>query len=85
MPQIHILMEGDGAWPDLPGKDVISLDVDYAPPIQVAVLDGGMESGLPSVAFRFDLPDGRVVIAQTSARLFCMAASAIQSKYPNLF
>jgi hypothetical protein len=51
----------------------------------VAVLDGGMKSGRPSVAIRLDLPDGRTVVAETSARLFCVAARAIMAKHPELF
>lgn len=79
-----IIMKGDNAWPDLAGKDVIHLS-NGAPPLQVAVLDGGMQSGRPSVALRVDLPDGKVVIAETTARLLCTAAKAIMAKYPDLF
>jgi hypothetical protein len=56
-----------------------------AKPIQVAVLDGGLVSGRPSVAIRLDLPDGQVVVAETTARLFVMAGRAISAKYPQLF
>ena len=80
---MNIILEGDNAWPDLQGKDIIHLR--DGPPIQVAVLDGGMTSGRPSVAMRIDLPDGRSVIAETSARLFATAARAIMAKYPDLF
>jgi hypothetical protein len=45
------------------------------------VLDGGMESGHPSVAMHLDLPDGGpVVIAEPSARLFCTTAKAIMAR-----
>jgi hypothetical protein len=54
--------------------------------IQVAVIEGGLESGLPSIAIRIDLPDGRTsVVAETTARLFCMAARIVMAKYPDLF
>lgn len=79
-----IKLEGEGAWPDLVGKDVVHLG-GGAPPIQVAVLSMGMASGRPSVAIRIDTPDGRHIVAETSARLFCMAARAIMAKYPGLF
>jgi hypothetical protein len=84
MPHMIINLDGGGAWPDLNEKPYVYLEED-APPIQLAVFAGGMKSGLPSVAFRFDLPDGTTVVAQTSARLFCTAARSIMAKYPNLF
>ena len=71
-------------WPDLDVEDVIHLG-NGAPPVRVAVLDGGMESGLPSIALRIDLPGGQSVIAETTARLFCTAARAIMARYPDLF
>lgn len=79
-----IKLDGESAWPELAGKDIIHL-ANGAPAIQVAVLDKGMASGRPSVAIRVDLPDGKHVVAETSARLFCMAARAITAKYPDLF
>jgi hypothetical protein len=67
-------------WPD---------DVDRAQmaegSLQLAVLDRGMESGKPSVAIRFAIEDGSVVIVETSARLFCTAARMIMARYPALF
>lgn len=84
MPALTISLEGDKSWPDLKDRPFIHL-AEGAPPIQVAVLDGGMTSGLPSVAIRLDLPDGRVVVAETSARLFVTAAREISARYPKLF
>ena len=81
MPSMTINFEGDGAWPDLNSKEVIPIEEN----IEVLVLDRGMTSGKPSVAFRFNLSDGRVVVAQTSAQLFCTAARAITARYPELF
>lgn len=71
-------------WPDLGRENVIHLG-DGAPPIRVAVLENGMGSGRPSIALRIDLPDGKSVIAETTARLFCTAARAIMARYPDLF
>ena len=79
-----INLRGDNAWPDLQDKPVIHLG-NGAPPIQVAVLEGGLASGRPSVCIRIDLPEGQVVIAETTARLFCLAGRAILAKYPDLF
>jgi len=79
-----IKLDGDNAWPDLNMANVIHLS-NGAPAIQVAVLENGMASGRPSIALRIDLPDGKHVIAETSARLFVTAGRAIHAKYPNLF
>jgi hypothetical protein len=80
-----IRLDGDNAFPELRGYPKIVHLSNDAPPIQAAVLDAGMASGLPSIVLRVDLPDGTVVLAETSARLFCMAAKAIMGKYPDLF
>lgn len=71
-------------WPDLKRANCIHLGND-APPIKLAVLDKGTQSGQPSIALRIDLPDGKTVIAETAARLFCAAARAIIARYPDLF
>jgi hypothetical protein len=82
---LDLNLNGDNVWPDLKGKSKVIHLGNSAPPIKVATLDNGMQSGLPSVALRLELPDGTVVIAETSARLFCTAANAIQARYPQLF
>lgn len=81
MPVLTVKFDGDNAWPDL--KDRALHVHDYQDPIEVAVLDSGMSSGKPSVAFRLDI-DGGTIIAQTSAQLFVQAARMIHAKYPNL-
>jgi len=81
MPILKVIAEGDGVWPDLANRmdDVIHLKDDDV--IQVSGLSAGMTSGRPSVAFRFDLPDGQVVIAETSVRLFLAAAEILRARY----
>jgi hypothetical protein len=39
------------------------------------------ESGKPSVALGFELPDGRWVLAETSLALFLTAAEALRARY----
>jgi hypothetical protein len=90
MLRMTIKLDGDKAWSDLRSPDGMGIKDGVVLPlesgaIQVAVLDGGMKSGLPSVCIRIELPDGRTVLAQTSARLFCLAARAIMAKYPELY
>jgi len=74
---LKINMEGDGA---LKGVG----HIEEATDIEALVLDGGMGSGKPSVTIHITM-DGRHIIAQTSARLFCTAAKMIEAKYPDLF
>lgn len=78
---MKVIAEGDGAWTDLEGRmaDVIHLKDDVV--IQVVALSGGMVSGRPSVSLRFDLPDGKVMIAETSVVLFLAAAEILRARY----
>lgn len=81
MPTLTIHLDGDNAWPDLASKrdQIIHLADDAV--IEVAALPGGMTSGRTSIAFRFDLPDGRTVIAETSWRLLATTVRAIAARY----
>lgn len=49
--------------------------------IAVGALAAGMASGAPSVAFCFSLPNGQVVIAETSMALLLTAADALKARY----
>lgn len=42
------------------------------------ILEGGMESGKTAVVFHINLPDGSVLIAQTSAAIFETMAGALR-------
>lgn len=83
MPVINLKLNGENAWPDLQGKSIIHMG-QGAPAIEMALLDNGMESGAPSLAMRFDLPDGKALIVETSAQLYCSIARVIMGKYPEL-
>jgi hypothetical protein len=48
-------------------------------PDAVAPLEHGTELGKPTVTFRVDLPDGKVVLAQTTL-LFLSAADAFKAR-----
>ena len=83
MPTIDLRLDGEGAWPDLNtlkrrGK---LLEPNESAPIGLAGLGGGMTSGRASVAFRIDLPDGRVVFTQSSLRLVWNAVKALADRY----
>lgn len=79
---LSLQLDGDAAYPDLLDRaaDVIHLAND-APPIGVTALPGGMTSGRTSVMLRIDLPDGRVVLAETSLRLFLLTADMLRARY----
>jgi hypothetical protein len=86
MPAINLHLDGDACWPDLKGMSerladgrVIHLGND-SPPIGMALLAGGMVSGKPSVTLRLDLPDGRVVLAETSLELLTSAVRAMHAR-----
>lgn len=71
-------MDGDNAWPDL--RDHQDRVIGVVETFRIARLSRGMTSGETSVAIRIDLPDGRVVIAQTSLRLLTMAVRAFEAR-----
>lgn len=79
-PRIDLTLDGDNAWPDLAVRqDLIHL----TGPIGMTVLPRGMSSGRASVAMRFDLPDGRPVLVETSLRLLVTAVRAMLARYPD--
>lgn len=69
------------AWPDLVDKQARGELIFAANDIAVTGLSDGMQSGKPSVAFRFDLPDGRTVLAETSLQLVLTVADALRGRF----
>jgi hypothetical protein len=79
---IEVRLDGDGAWPDLaqmPEANKIYMEDST---LSIACLKNGMTSGRPSLVMRINLPDGRVLIFQTSMRGFLSAASIVATGYP---
>jgi hypothetical protein len=70
--------------PRLWSQDKPKAVVDAGVLVDVAVLDEGMESGLPSVMIQLKLPDGTVVIAQQTARQIVTLGKMIDIRYPGL-
>jgi hypothetical protein len=93
MPKLEINVEGKGgAYADrLRGREVIDVKESNGGELLFEVLDGGMQSGAPSVAIMVlvDVPtvsayrktQRLAVIAQTSLRLFQIAAATTLAKY----
>ena len=50
----------------------------------VFVLEGGMQSGRPSVSINLQMPEGGGMTFETSAALFLTAARLIAARYPEL-
>jgi hypothetical protein len=76
MPHIRVLPNVDqtGGMPELQGREPVTIQT-----LTVTSLEHGMQSGAPSVAFVFDLPDGRYVFAETSLALFLTAADTLRT------
>lgn len=75
---LEIQMDGDNCWPDLADREW-----EAARLVSVAVLPHGTSEGRPSVTLRVETEDGRVMLAQTTLRLFETAARAFAVKYPD--
>ena len=55
-------------------------------PLTIKVTPAGITTEEPSVAILVDYPDGRqIMVCETSARLFCLAAKQIRDHYPHAF
>lgn len=74
----------DDTTPALPGLDENSI-IHVKGGVDLVVLEAGMESGKPSVALCVKMPDGKTLIAETTALAFCTASRAIMARYEDLF
>ena len=72
-----------GAWPELVDALGAGRVVHLANGaiIDVGALERGTTGGKPSIALKIDLPDGRVVVAETTLALFLTTADALQAKF----
>ncbi len=82
---VKIVRNGDRApWPDIADAAAPTAVV-HDGRWQVALLEGGMASGKPSVALRLDLEDGRTVISQTSLEGLIATLAAARGAFPDVF
>ena len=77
MLKLVVHLDGDNCWPDLKDK-VGTPDYIFTKIVSIARLPAGMQSGLSSVSVRIDLPDGKVVVAETSLALLRNAVLAFE-------
>lgn len=79
MPSLSILLDVDEVGfrglSGVPARKVIHLANDAQ--IEIGTMRAGTAAGRDSVAICIPLPDGRVVITETTAALFLTAAAAI--------
>lgn len=68
---LEVFTHGDECWLDLKEKGFITGQF-----VGIARLPGGTVSGRSSVTVRIELPDGRIVLAETTLRLLKNAVAA---------
>jgi hypothetical protein len=79
MPQTHVVLDARDGIPELEAhKD--SIQVARSIPV-MAVMPQGMTSGDPSVMMFIEQPDGKMLCAETSLKLFLTVAAAFKAKY----
>lgn len=78
---ITIGLRGDVYWEDIHAIAAAGDVVTPVRPLAIAGLEGGMESGKPSVGVRMDLPGGKVAVAEVSLANFLLAADALKAKF----
>jgi hypothetical protein len=85
MTGLNIIINGDGAWPDITAKraegKLIDLMDDPHAKWSLACLPRGTQGGNPTVTARFDLPDGRVILTQTTLKLLKSAVRAFEAAH----
>jgi hypothetical protein len=86
MPEMNVSI--DGGWSDIPAlmkaDKLVNLTGNSAPYIQVTSIASGMVSGSASVILRLDLPDGKVLLVETSLALFTAAADAMRAAHERM-
>jgi len=76
MPTLRIYLDGTAQFQRLADRPCYRTDK-----LSVTALEGGMQSGDPSVAIIIEPPDGPWILAETSLKLFLVAADALKAKY----
>lgn len=81
MLNMRIVPEGDGQFPELREAAREGRLIESKATMTITGLAAGMASGKPSVAIIIELPDGRVLFAETSLALFLSAADALRARH----
>lgn len=75
MLKLHVVLEGDNCWPELREKGFIEGKL-----FGIARLPKGTVEGNTTITLRFELPDGKTVLAETTLKLLDSAVSAFKIK-----
>lgn len=75
MESLRLILDGDGAFPDLPDREVITTNRGT-----MARLKAGMTSGKSSVVIRIDIDDKQTVMFQTSLALLEAGVRAFKAR-----
>ena len=74
MVTMRLREQPEGAFADVEQSTIIQTTT----PIQVIRVPRGMKSGASALILRIDLPDGQVVAAKTTVKLFLQVADAMR-------
>jgi hypothetical protein len=79
MPVIEVVLS-EPAFADYKIEEIVHLG-EGALPIRITGLTNGMTSRKPSVGIGIQLPNHRLILAETSLALFLAAADMLKAKY----
>jgi hypothetical protein len=74
MVKMRLWEHPQGAFAGLKKSDIIQTTT----PIHVIRVPKGMQSGRSAIILRVDLPDGQIIAAKTTAKLFLQVADALR-------
>lgn len=78
MPALTVILDGDSAFKDVP-REKLGHTTET---IRIAALEGGMQSGKPSLCIGLFLPNnGGCVVGETSLALFLSAADTLKARF----
>lgn len=86
MPTFDMNLNGDNVWPDLEDKNLEDKLIHLPETVwHIAALEGGMSSGKSSLALRIDLPNGDVLVTETSLAAWIAATCSLRGRFPEEF
>lgn len=82
MPSLRVTFDADEARREIDQIPADRLIYVEEPDWQLIGIDHGMSSGRAAIALRINLPDGRVLVVDSSAAVWIAAAQALKGRYP---
>ena len=81
MAGIKLELNKEGAFADLKGKIEANQVYHTDAPFTIAVVEHEAALGAPTLILRFDFPDGRTFLQETSVPEFMAAADAVRARF----